>query len=195
MAPRSITRRPNRTFILMLETIDPNNCGDLPAREQGTVPKHNTSDIAGFSSAAMDAWHDWWAGTRNVALWLTLAWYDIVLKYRRSMLGPLWLTISMGLMLIGMGPLYSTLFNVPSNKFFPHLTLGIIFWTFFTSTINDGCAVFLAAAPFLKAATFHLSAFVWRSLARNLIQLAHYIVLFVPVELWAGISPTPRLEP
>lgn len=65
------------------------------------------------------AWQDWWAGTRNVELWSTLAWYDIVLRYRRSMLGPLWLTISMGAMLIGMGPLYSTLFNVPINKFFP----------------------------------------------------------------------------
>jgi lipopolysaccharide transport system permease protein len=177
----------------MFTTAIPPKSDSPPEQAVGKAISLDTSGTAGFAALTQKAWNDWWAGTRNTALWLTLAWYDIVLKYRRSMLGPLWLTISMGLMLIGMGPLYSTLFNVPSNKFFPHLTLGIIFWTFFTSTINDGCAVFLAAAPFLKAATFPLSAFVWRSLARNLIQLGHYILLFVPVALWAGISPTPRL--
>ena len=120
------------------------------------------------------AWGDWWSGTRNAELWWTLAWYDVVLRYRRSMLGPLWMTISMGLMLLGMGPLYSSLFKVPLGQFFPHLALGIIFWNFFTTTINDGCSVFIAAAPYLKQAEFSGSVFVWRSLARNLIALAHH---------------------
>lgn len=136
---------------------------------------------------------DWWKGTRNVELWSTLAWYDIVLRYRRSMLGPLWLTISMGLMLLGMGPLYSTLFKVPLSSFFPHLALGIIFWNFFTTTINDGCNVFIVAAPYLKHAEFPGSVFVWRSLARNVIQLAHHMVLYIPVALWAGVSASPRM--
>lgn len=140
-----------------------------------------------------EAWRDWWAGTRNVDLWWTLAWYDTVLRYRRSMLGPLWLTISMGLLLSGMGPLYSSLFDVPLNRFFPHLTLGIIFWTFFTTTINDGCNVFITAARYLKHGEFPGSVFVWRSLARNLIQMAHHIVLFVPVAIWAGISLSPKM--
>lgn len=134
------------------------------------------------------AWLDWWSGTRNVQLWWTLAWYDIVLRYRRSMLGPLWLTISMGAMLIGMGPLYSTLFNVPINKFFPHLTLGIITWQFFTSSISDGCQVFISAAPYLKQSQFSRSIFVWRSLARQLIQFAHHMVLYLPVAEWAGVQ-------
>lgn len=104
------------------------------------------------------------------------------------MLGPLWLTISMAILLIGMGPLYANLFNVPMSRFFPHLTLGIIFWTFFSASINDGCNVFIAAAPYLKQSDFPGSIFVWRSLARNAIQLAHHAVLFLPVALWFGIT-------
>jgi lipopolysaccharide transport system permease protein len=139
------------------------------------------------------AWSDWLEGTRNVPLWWTLAWYDTVLRYRRSILGPLWLTISMGLLLIGTGPLYSALFHVPLERFFPHLTLGIIFWTFFTTTITDGCNVFIGAASYLKAGEFSGSVFVWRTLARNVIQLLHHLVLFVPVALWSGIRPTPLM--
>jgi len=149
--------------------------------------------MAAASSNLSRAWADWWDGTRNVELWWTLAWYDIVLRYRRSMLGPLWLTLSMGLMLLGMGPLYSTLFKVSMSTFFPHLTLGIIFWNFFTTTINDGCNVFIFAAPYLKHAEFPGSVFVWRSLARNVIQLAHHMVLYIPVAIWAGVAPSPRM--
>lgn len=139
------------------------------------------------------AGRDWWTGTRNVELWWTLAWYDIVLRYRRSLLGPLWLTISMGMLLVGMGPLYAVLFHVPLQRFFPHLALGIVFWTFFTSSILDGCSVFIGAAPYLKQGDSPGSVFVWRSLARNLIQLAHHLILYVPVAIWAGLAWSPRM--
>ena len=139
------------------------------------------------------AWGDWWAGTRNTELWWTLAWYDVVLRYRRSMLGPLWLTLSTGALLAGMGPLYAALFKIPLGTFFPHLTLGIIVWTFFTATINDGCTVFINNAQYLKQPGFSPSVLVWRSLARNCLQLAHTIVLYIPVAIWVGIPPSPRM--
>ena len=44
---------------------------------------------ATVQSSAGVAWADWWSGTRTVNLWWTLAWFDTVLRYRRSMLGPL----------------------------------------------------------------------------------------------------------
>ena len=44
-------------------------------------------------------WADWWEGTRRTDIWWTLAWFDIVLRYRRSMLGPLWLTLPIGFVL------------------------------------------------------------------------------------------------
>jgi lipopolysaccharide transport system permease protein len=139
------------------------------------------------------AWGDWWAGTRHVDLWGTLAWYDIVLRYRRSLLGPWWITLSMGAMLLGMGPLYAALFGVPLARFYPHLALGIIFWNFLSTSINDGCQVFIAAAPYLKQGAVPRSVFVWRSLARQLFFLAHHLVLYVPVAIWAGLTLSPQM--
>jgi lipopolysaccharide transport system permease protein len=156
-------------------------------------PAQKTTAAASQGNAAAIAWEDWWAGTRNVPLWWTLARYDILLRYRRSILGPLWLTISMGILLLGMGPLYATLFGISRTTFFPHLTLGIIFWHFFTASIQDGCNVFLAAGSFLKQANLPGSVFIWRSLARNTIQLGHQLVLYVPVAVWAGVQPSPRM--
>jgi len=140
------------------------------------------------SNLHRSALSDWWEGTRRTDIWWTLAWFDIVLRYRRSMLGPLWLTLSMGAMIAGMGPLYSSLFNTELSKFFPHLALGIIFWAFFSSVVADACNAFVGSSNYLKQGYFPISLFVWRSIARNLIQFAHQIVLYIPVALWAGIS-------
>lgn len=144
-------------------------------------------------STADGPFADWLDGTRRFDLWGTLAWYDTLLRYRRSLLGPLWITLSMGLLLLGMGPLYAVLFDVPLHRFYPHLALGVIVWHFLVGAVTDGCQVFIAAAPYLKQAAFPLSAFVWRSLARLVIQFGHHLVLYVPVAIWAGITPSPRM--
>jgi lipopolysaccharide transport system permease protein len=148
--------------------------------------------LIGCESSLRAGLRDWWNGTCNFELWGTLAWYDVMLRYRRSMLGPLWLTISTGAMLIGMGPLYSMLLGVPIDKFFPHLTLGIIFWGFLTGSINDGCGIFFNGAQYLKQPGFPALALVWRGLARNIIQLAHTIILYIPVVLWFHVPINSR---
>jgi ABC-type polysaccharide/polyol phosphate export permease len=145
------------------------------------------------SPPAETAWGDWWSGTTHVDLWGTLAWYDIVLRYRRSLLGPLWITLSMGAMLLGMGPLYAALFGVPLARFYPHLALGIIFWHFLSGSINDGCQVFITASAYLKQGAVPRSVFVWRSLARQLFFLAHHLVLYLPVAIWAGLTWSPQM--
>lgn len=139
------------------------------------------------SNLHRSAWDDWWEGTRRTDIWLTLSWFDIVLRYRRSMLGPWWLTLSMGAMVAAMGPLYAGLFGADLTKFFPHLTLGIIFWTFVSSSVTDACNNFTNVANYLRQGNFPISLFVWRAQMRNLIQFAHQIVIYVPVALFTGV--------
>ena len=143
------------------------------------------------STSFNQAWQEWWQGTCNVRAWWTLARYDIVLRYRRSILGPLWLTIRMGAMLLGIGPLYTELFGASKTEFFPHLALGIIFWQYIAGTINDGCTTFSNAANHIKQGDNPLAVFGWRVWARNLIQFAHHIVLIVPLAIWTGLRPAP----
>jgi lipopolysaccharide transport system permease protein len=144
-------------------------------------------------SKPLTAGQDWWLGTSRVNVWWSLAWFDITLRYRRSMLGPWWITISMALMLMGMGPLYAALFNMPINSFFPNLALGLIFWGFISSTIIDACTVFTSAGSYLKHSDSPISLFAWRLLARNVIQLAHQFVLYIPVAVLSGITIGPSV--
>ena len=42
-------------------------------------------------------------GIKSWRIWASLGWQDIRLRYRRSYLGPLWITISMSVMVYSMG--------------------------------------------------------------------------------------------
>ena len=63
-------------------------------------------------------------------LWAHLGWQAIKQRYRRSVIGPLWITISMGVTAVGLGVLYSVLFGQPIKTFLPYVVVGFIVWNF-----------------------------------------------------------------
>ncbi len=78
----------------------------------------------GFALAA--AFSDLRNGLALWPLWVQLGWNDILQRYRRSMLGPFWLTASMAIMVISLGVLYAELFNTPIHDFLPYLCVGCL---------------------------------------------------------------------
>src|SRR5476651_1663163 len=81
---------------------------------------------------------DVFQGFKQWDVWLTLGWQDIRLRYRRSTLGPFWITLSMGITIFGMAFLYSYLFKMDTRAYFPYLAAGMIIWGFFSTLIIDG---------------------------------------------------------
>ena len=77
------------------------------------------------------AFADLRASFERIGLAWSLAWHDVVSRYRGSILGPFWITLSMGLMVAGIGFLYANLFKVPVNEFIPYVALGILTFTTF----------------------------------------------------------------
>src|SRR5476651_1306074 len=50
-----------------------------------------------------------------------LGWQDIKQRYKRSKVGPFWLTISMGVMIATIGLVFGNLFSSPMADFLPFL--------------------------------------------------------------------------
>ncbi len=111
----------------------------------------------------------------------SLAWHDVASRYRGSILGPFWITLSMGLMVLGIGFLYANLFSISLSIFLPHVALGIVFFGVMTGTINEGCDTFVQASGMLSQTSLPMFTFVWRTMLRNLINLAHHLVIVVVV--------------
>src|ERR1700733_9642855 len=66
------------------------------------------------------------AGFRAWRIWTILGWDDIRQRYRRSVLGPFWITLSMGIFLLLLGVIYSRLFHMDLPTYLPYLSLGFI---------------------------------------------------------------------
>lgn len=127
---------------------------------------------------------------QRVGLAWSLAWHDISSRYRGSILGPFWITLSMGLLVMGMGLVYSRLFGLTLHDYLPYVALGIVFFATITGTITEGCDTFVQAAGMLSQTSLPMFTFVWRTIFRNLINLAHHLVIVVAVLVYFGFWRT-----
>lgn len=116
-----------------------------------------------------------------------LAWIlglkDIRQRYRRSVLGPFWITISMGSLIATIGVLFGTIFNTPMSNFLPFLALGVIIWGLISGIILEGCNCFIEADMFIKEINLPLFIYVIRIIIRNAIIFFHNMLIFPVVEL------------
>lgn len=136
------------------------------------------------------AWQDMADAFRLWRLAGTLGWLDIRLRYRGSVLGPFWLTLSTGVMVAALGFLYSTLFKMELHDYLPFLALSLVLWAFVSALIGEACTCFQAAEGMIRSVRlpFHLYAF--RVIVRNLLVLAHNVVVILAVyavfDVWPG---------
>lgn len=137
-------------------------------------------------NSAVVAWNDISAAVLRFRLIGMLGWQDVKQRYRRSALGPFWLTISMGVMIATIGIVFGKIFKSPMSDFLPFLTVGLIVWTFMQTVIAEGCMSFIAAEGVIKQLPLPLFIHVARVVWRNFLILGHNIVIFPLVLLAVG---------
>lgn len=127
------------------------------------------------------ALRDFTDGLASIHVWPMLGWMEIKQRYRRSMLGPFWLTISTGAMIAGMGPLYGRLFGVNVTSYFLYLAVSFIIWLLIANVVNDACMVFISSEGYIKQTKTPLTVYVLKMVWKNLIMFAHNLVIVVPI--------------
>lgn len=125
------------------------------------------------------AFEDLRRGLGQRELWLQLGWQDIKQRYRRSTLGPLWITVATGVMALALGVLYSVLFQMDLAEFLPHVAVGLIIWNFISGCIKEGSEVFIANEGLIKQLPSALSVHIYRLVWKQLLFLGHNIVIWV----------------
>lgn len=110
-----------------------------------------------------------------------MALQEIKQRYRRTTLGPLWLTLSTGALILGMGPLYGRLFDQKIASYFPYLTVSYITWLMIANMIADACAAFTGAESIIKQIKLPLMIHVLRTVGKNLLLYAHNLIVVLLV--------------
>jgi len=125
-------------------------------------------------------------------LGLTLGWFDIRLRYRGSLLGPFWLTLSTGVMVGALGVLYSQLFKMELHDYLPFLALSLVLWNFLNSLVTDACGCFQQAEGMIRSQRMPFTLYAIRVVIRNLLVLAHNVLVILVVyavfDVWPGFA-------
>jgi lipopolysaccharide transport system permease protein len=128
-------------------------------------------------------------GVKAKRVWMLLARMDIRQRYRRSILGPFWITITMVIWILAIGPLYGHLLGLSSQEFIPYLAMGIISWGFVSGMLLDGSGAFVEAENLVRAVKLPYTVHILRVLYRNLIVFLHNMLAFVPFMLFLQVWP------
>lgn len=125
---------------------------------------------------------------KKTDLWLFFGWFDIVLRYKRTTLGPFWLVITNSVTLVATSIIGSFIFKTPLSELFPYVAIGTVIWSFITSILTDSCNVFVTQAGIIKNMNVPLMSFCLRLFIRNAIVLAHNIIIVFVVLVFCQVK-------
>lgn len=123
--------------------------------------------------------NDIYSGVCSYHVWGALGWHDIKQRYRRSVLGPFWFTITTILMVGVLGYLYSELLQQDIRVYLPYLGIGLVLWTYISTCINEGCNSFIGYSNLIKQIKMPLTVHVCRVVWRNFIILIHSLPVLI----------------
>lgn len=121
------------------------------------------------------------AGYGERQLWAHLGWQDIKQRYRRSTIGPLWITISMAVVALALGLVNSVLFGASVATILPNITVGLIVWNFISGCILEGSDTFIANEGLIKQLPAPLMVYTLRTVWRQTLLFAHNMIVYVVV--------------
>ena len=136
-------------------------------------------------------WRDVKGGFVAWRIWGTMGWQDIRQRYRRSILGPFWITLSMAMMIAAVAVTFGTLFGADMASYLPFLTLGLLIWQFMSTSVTDGCQAFTHAEVYIKQVELPLTTYVFRFVWRNLLLFFHNAAVYLLLALILGLWPSP----
>lgn len=128
------------------------------------------------------------------ARWRTsymLAVQDIALRYRRSILGPFWISASLVVSVLALAYVFSAVFQQNLEGYIGWVAGGLLGWTLISGLMNESCQAVIAHTAFLQNVPMPLSVIAARLVFRDLMIFAHNIVAIAAVLVVFGTPLTP----
>lgn len=126
---------------------------------------------------------------RQHLVWFHLGFLEVRQKYRRSVLGPWWISLSMLIFIAVMSLLFSRLFAQPLDQYITFFTAGFMLWSFISTCMNESTEIFRANSSFIKQINLPYNIYVLKFITKNTIILAHNFVVYLLVMLIFKVNP------
>ena len=114
-------------------------------------------------------------------IWFLMGNQDIKMRYRRSVIGPFWISLSLGALVLGLAVLYGQIFEQPFEEYLRYLSAGFLVWFLFSAMILEGCSIGTEAEGQLRNLAIPMPVLAARMVYRNWIVFLHNTVVIIAV--------------
>ncbi len=132
------------------------------------------------------------APLQNIPQWTGIAWMETVQNYRRTILGPFWITLNLVIFTVAMTLIYGALFAMPTSEYAAFLTSGMIAWSWNSALLVEIGGTFINYGAFVKGMPINKAIFIWIAIYKLVIAFFHHMLFYValvilgimPISLW-----------
>ncbi len=119
------------------------------------------------------------AGVRGYRSARYLALETMKNQYRRTVIGPWWVTLQSGLYVIGLALIFGQLLNAPTRSFLPYVTTGYIFFLLLLGIVRAASTVFVNGSGVIRSTRQPLTGLVLRDVTVEFLQFGHNAVILL----------------
>ena len=105
-----------------------------------------------------------------------VSYSEILVKYRRSFLGPVWISVNMIVTIFALSLVFSGLFQVEIKNYLPYVFCGLLAWTYISFTVQDGVQLYINGS--IKNFDFPSLFFPLKNTFKHFIIFLHNFVVY-----------------
>jgi ABC-type polysaccharide/polyol phosphate export permease len=125
------------------------------------------------------AMRDLVSGFANLRAWTSLAWDDLAARYRRTVLGPFWITISHAFFIGGFAFWSSTLLKQDLATSFVYIAAGLTVWSLISTSLSEAGNLFVRASGIMTAYDLPVSIHAYRFTLNQLLAFGHNLIVYI----------------
>jgi ABC-type polysaccharide/polyol phosphate export permease len=115
-----------------------------------------------------------------------LAMIEVRLRYQRSILGPIWISLTTAIFIFGIAYFYSGIMRAGFNDYLLNLALGWVIWHFISDSVLQGAKTFTSGARVIMDTNTERFMLVLKTVLTNLIVFGNAMLVPLLVFLVVG---------
>jgi lipopolysaccharide transport system permease protein len=134
-------------------------------------------------------WHDLW---RYRELFRVLAWRDVSVRYKQTVIGVAWAVIRPFLTMVVFTVIFGKLANLPSEGTAPYAIMvfaGMLPWTFFSSALADSSNSIVGSANLISKVYFPRLIVPLATVGVGFVDFAINFVMLATLMIWYRFVP------
>src|SRR5262245_21020338 len=134
-------------------------------------------------------WRDLW---RYRELFRVLAWRDVAVRYKQTVIGATWAIIRPFVTMVGFAVIFGKLANLPSEGTAPYAIMvfaGMLPWTFFSSALADASNSIVGSANLISKVYFPRLIVPMAAVAVAFVDFAINFTMLAALMIWYQFVP------